>query len=78
MPPLLVYLFAVSRLMACVILKEKTSARPGCDMYSAQLVFVSHRPRRLTKLPILLFPLVFQECEAWLPLDSKYASGWVL
>lgn len=78
MHPLLVYLLAVIRLMAYVVLKAKTSGRPGCDMYSAQLVFVSHGPRRLTQLPILLFPLVFQECEAWLPLSSKNASGWVL
>ena len=74
-------LLGASLLMACVILKEKTSATPGCDMYSAQLVFVSHRPLGLTQLqpsPLPSSLLRAQECEAWLPLGSKNASGWVL
>ena len=81
MHPLLVYLFAVSWLMACVVLKEKTSARPGCDMYSAQLVFVSHRPPLLTKLPILLFPLVFKNVRPglfWAPKMPQAGSYEIL
>lgn len=71
MHPLLVHLFAMSWLMDCVVLKEETSARPGCNMYSARLVFVSHRARSLTKLPILLLPLAFKNVRPWLPLGSK-------
>lgn len=81
MHPLLAYLSAVSRLMACVVSKEKMWARPGCDMHSAQLVFVSHRPGSLTKLPILLLPLVFKNVgpgSLWAPKMPQAGSFEIL
>lgn len=79
MHPLLAYLSAVSQLTACVL--SKTSARPGCDMHSAQLVFVSHRPGSLTKLPILLLPLVFKNVgpgSPWAPKMPQAGSFEIL
>lgn len=86
MHPLLAYPFGVSLLMACVVLKEKTSARPGCDMYSAQLVFVSHRPPRLTQLqsscsPPRSHPAVFKNVRPgslWAPKMPQAGSCEIL
>lgn len=77
---LLVCPFGVSLLMACVMLKE-TTARPGYDVRSAQLVYVSHRPWRLAQLPILLFPLVFKNVRPgslWAPKMPQAGSCEIL